>query len=319
MKRAQVLRISAVALLAASVPAGCRKDRPAGQVVVGLSNCGAESGWHNAFIRSLNEAAGQQNIDLQYADGQQKQENQIKAVRAFIAQQVDAIVLVPIVETGWEPVLREAKRANIPVILVGRGIESDASDLYVTLIASDFVEEGRMAGEWLAKRTGRKAKIVELQGLPGAAPAIDRHKGFVEVIDKHPGMTIVRSQSGDFTRAKGKEVMESFIKSLGDDIDAVYAHNDDMALGAIQALEESGHKPGTDVLLISIDAIRPAFEAMVAGKLNATVECTPMMGPIIFETVKKVLAGESVPRFLRNHDRLFDQTSAKDAIDKRPY
>src|SRR5262249_12552704 len=155
---------------------------------------------------------------------------QIKALRAFVAQRVDAIILAPVVETGWEPVLREVKRAKIPVVLVDRGIKVGDQSLYTTLIASDFVAEGKMAGEWLAKKLNGKGSIVELQGTAGAAPANDRKKGFTEVIQKYPEMKIIKSQSGDFTRAKGKEVMEAFLKAEGKNINAAYAHNDDMAL-----------------------------------------------------------------------------------------
>jgi simple sugar transport system substrate-binding protein len=223
------------------------------------------------------------------------------------------------VETGWEPVLREARRAGIPVILVDRGVKVRDDNLYVTLIASDFVEEGRMAAEWLARKMNGKANIVELQGTIGSSPAIDRKKGFEEALKKYPDMKIIKSQSADFTRAKGKEVMEAFIKSDRDRIQAVYAHNDNMALGAIQALEEAGIKPGKDVIIISIDAVRAAFEAMVAGTLNATVECNPLFGPILFDTIEKLRAGAKLPKYIKNEDQLFDQSVAAEVIDSREY
>src|SRR3982751_2326845 len=183
-------------------------DAAAKKLVVGFSQIGAESGWRTAETESIQAEAKKRGIDLRFSDAQQKQENQIKALRTFIAQKVDAIVLAPVVETGWEPVLRDVKSAGIPVILVDRGVKVADESLYTTLIASDFVQEGRMAGEWLAKKTNGKANIVELQGTPGAAPAIDRKTGFAEVVGKNPGMKIVKSQTGEFTRAKGKEVME---------------------------------------------------------------------------------------------------------------
>ncbi len=226
--------------------------------VIGFSQIGAESAWRSAETKSIQDEAKKRGYDLRFSDAQQKQENQIKAIRTFIAQKVDAIVLAPVVETGWEPVLREAKDAKIPVILVDRGITTNDPSLYTTLIASDFIEEGRMAARWLTKKTAGKAKIVELQGTPGAAPANDRTAGFAEILKGNPGMEIIKSQTGEFTRAKGKEVMEAFLKSDGAKIQAVYSHNDDMALGAIQAIEESGRQPGKDILVVSVDGVKPA-------------------------------------------------------------
>ena len=176
-----------------------------------------------------------------------------------------------------------------------------------------------MAADWLAKKMGEKGSIVELQGTTGSAPAIDRKKGFEEVLAKYPDMKIIKTQSADFTRAKGKEVMEAFIKSDRASIQAVYAHNDDMALGAIQALEEAGMNPGKDVTVISIDAVKGAFEAMVAGKLNATVECSPLMGPAVFDTIDKIRAGEKVPKFIQNKDQLFEQADAAQLLKTREY
>src|SRR3982751_4686702 len=228
-------------------------DAAAKKLVVGFSQIGAESGWRTAETESIQAEAKKRGIDLRFSDAQQKQENQIKARRTFLAQRVDAIILAPVVETGWEPVLKEVKRAKIPVILVDRGIKVSDESLYTTLIASDFVEEGRLAGEWLAKKLNGKGNIVELQGTPGAAPAIDRKKGFEEVIAKNSGLKIIKSQTGEFTRSKGKEVMEAFLKAEGKNITAVYAHNDDMALGAIQAIEEAGLKPGGGIIVGSIE------------------------------------------------------------------
>jgi len=293
-------------------------SRLAGQTI-GFSQIGAESAWRTAESQSVRSEAARRGVQLKFADAQQKQENQIKALRAFIAQQVDAIILAPVVESGWEPVLREAKRANIPVILVDRGVKVSDESLYVTLIASDFVEEGRMAARWLAEKLGPRGNIVELQGTPGSAPALDRKRGFEEVLARHPGLKIIKSQSGDFTRAKGKEVMEAFLKAEGRNIAAVYAHNDDMALGAIQAIEEAGLKPGTDIIIISIDAVRAAFEAMVAGKLNATVECNPLLGPAAFDALEKVFGGETLPKKIVVQDELFEQSVARDVIASRKY
>ncbi len=289
------------------------------KLTVGFSQIGAENPWRTAETGSIKSEAEKRGVDLKFSDAQGKQENQIKALKAFIAQKVDAIVLAPVVETGWEPVLRDAKRAKIPVILVDRGVNVKDDSLYATLIASDFVEEGRRAAEWLAKKTGGKANIVELQGTPGAAPAIDRKKGFEAGIAKHPEMKIAKSQSGDFTRAKGKEVMEAFLKSDGKTINAVYAHNDDMALGAIQAIEEAGMKPGKDIIVVSIDGLKSALEAVAEGKLSATVECNPLLGPAAFDAVEKAVAGKELAKKTVVEDKLFDETNAKASLPERKY
>ena len=309
--RAAILPL--VLLAAATVPAEAKP------LVVGFAQVGAESSWRTAETESIKAEAMKRGVTLKFSDAQGKQENQIKAVRGFIAQEVAAIILAPVVETGWEPVLREAKRAHIPVVLVDRGIKVSDDSLFATLIASDFIAEGRMAGEWLAKKTGGKANIIELQGTPGAAPAIDRKKGFEEGIAQFPGMKIVASQSGDFRRSGGKEVMEALLKKYGGEVTAVYAHNDDMALGAIQAIEEAGKQPGTDVVVVSVDGVKSAFEAIVAHKSNCTVECNPLLGPMAFEAVEKALKGEILPKKTVVQDKFYDQSTAKDVIASRQY
>jgi galactofuranose transport system substrate-binding protein len=299
---------------AAGAPAAAGK-----QLTVGFSQVGAESAWRTAETESIRGEAGKRKVNLKFSDAQGKQENQITAVRGFIAQGVDAIILAPVVETGWEPVLLEAKQAKIPVVLVDRGIKTSDESLYTTLIASDFVAEGKMAAEWMAKKMGGKAAIVELQGTPGSAPAIDRKKGFEEGIKAFPDMKIIASQSGDFRRSNGKEVMEALLKKHKKGITAVYAHNDDMALGAIQAIEESGAKPGTDVIVVSVDGVKDAFTAMVDGKLNASVECNPLLGPMAFDAVEKAVAGQTLPKRMVVVDKIFDTTTAKDVIATRQY
>ena len=286
---------------------------------VGFAQTGAESAWRTANSESMKAEAAKRGIDLKFSDGQGKQENQIRALRSFIAQKVDAIVLAPLVETGWDPVLRDAKRAGIPVIITDRSIVTADESLYVCFIGSDFLEEGRMAAAWLAKKTGGKGRIVELQGTPGSAPANDRRKAFAEGIAQHPGLKIIDSQSGDFRRTGGKEVMEAFIKKHGKSIDILYAHNDDMALGAIQAIEEAGLKPGKDIVIVSIDAVREGVQAVVDGRINCTVECNPLFGPKVYDTITRVLAGEKVERKSFNKDELFDATNAAAALPTRQY
>jgi simple sugar transport system substrate-binding protein len=290
------------------------------KITVGFSQIGAESGWRTANTESIKSEAAKRGIDLRFADAQQKQENQIKALRSFAVQGVDVIAFSPVVTTGWEPVLREIKRKNIPVVLTDRAVDVTDKSLYVSFIGSDFVEEGRRAANWLAKATNGKAVIAELQGTPGSAPAIDRRQGFIEVLKNYPNMKIVKSQSGDFTRAKGKEVMESFLKSPeGEQLTALFAHNDDMALGAIQAMEEAGINPGKDIQIVSIDAVKGAFEAMMAGKLNATVECNPLIGPQLFDIIEAIEAGKEVPKRIEVKEGVFVQKDAATAIKTRQY
>jgi simple sugar transport system substrate-binding protein len=289
------------------------------RLTVGFSQIGAESDWRAAETRSIQAEAQKRGIELKLADAQGRQELQVAALKRFVAQGVDAIVLAPKTETGWEGVLAEVKAAGIPVVLVDRGVEVADPALYATLIASDFVAEGRMAAEWLVQATGGKARVVELQGSVGSAPALDRQRGFAEGIAQHPGIEILLSQSGEFSRAKGKEVMEAFLQARGAEIDAVYAHNDDMALGAIQALEAAGRRPGQDVKVVSIDAVRAAFEAMAAGKLNATVECNPLLGPLAFDAVERLARGESVEKRVVVQDRLFTADLAASVLSTREY
>lgn len=309
----------ACAPVAALLPASAWAQKP---IVLGFSQVGAESEWRTANTESIKSAAKEAGIELKFSDAQQKQENQIKAIRSFIAQRVDVIAFSPVVESGWEPVLREAKAAKIPVVLTDRAVNTKDPSLYVTFMGSDFVEEGRKAGRWLVEKMKDHqgdVNIVELQGTVGSAPAIDRKKGFEEVIKADPKFKIIRSQTGDFTRAKGKEVMEAFLKAEGKKINVLYAHNDDMAIGAIQAIEEAGMKPGKDITIISIDAVKGAFEAMMAGKLNVTVECSPLLGPQLMAAVKDIKAGKPVPKRIVTEEGIFPMETAAQEFPKRKY
>ncbi|MDO8542276.1 MAG: ABC transporter substrate-binding protein [Opitutaceae bacterium] len=307
----------ALALLAGVALIGCSKSAP--KLRVGFAQTGAESAWRTANSESMKSEAAKRGIELKFSDAQGKQENQIRAIRSFIAQGVDAIVVAPIVETGWDPVLREAKQAKIPVILTDRTIQTSDESLYVCFIGSDFYEEGRMAANWLAKHVDGKGNIVELQGTPGSAPANERRKAFADGIAKFPGLKIIDSQSGNFERSTGKQVMQAFLKKHGKAMNIVYAHNDDMALGAAQAIEEAGLKPGKDIVLVSIDAIGEAVKAVAEGRLNCTVECSPLFGPKVYDTIEKIRAGEKVPKKSFNQDELFDSTNAAAALPTRKY
>lgn len=292
------------------------------KIVLGFAQVGAESEWRTANTESIKSSAAEAGIELKFSDAQQKQENQIKAIRSYIAQKVDVIAFSPVVETGFETVLREAKAAKIPVVLTDRSVKVKDDSLYVTFMGSDFTEEGRKAGRWLVeKMKGNPGpiNIVELQGTVGSAPAIDRKKGFEEIIKADPKFKIIRSQTGDFTRAKGKEVMEAFLKAEGKKINVLYAHNDDMAIGAIQAIEEAGMKPAKDITIISIDAVKGAFEAMMAGKLNVSVECSPLLGPQLMSAVKDIVAGKPVPKRIITEEGIFPMEVAAAEFPKRKY
>jgi len=293
-----------------------------GKIVLGFSQVGAESEWRTANTESIKSSAKDAGIELKFSDAQQKQENQIKAIRAFIAQKVDVIAFSPVVASGWGTVLREAKAAKIPVILSDRAVDEKDDSLWVSFMGSDFVEEGRRAGRWLVEKTkGSKdpVNIVELQGTVGSAPAIDRKKGFEEIIKADPKFKIIRSQTGDFTRAKGKEVMEAFLKAEGKKINVLFAHNDDMAIGAIQAIEEAGLKPAKDITIISIDAVKGAFEAMIAGKLNVSVECSPLLGPQLMQAVKDLKAGKTLPKCIVTEEGVFPMEVAAKEFPSRKY
>lgn len=291
------------------------------KITLGFSQVGAESGWRTANTKSIQESAASAGIDLKFSDAQGKQENQIKAIRSFIAQRVDVIAFSPVVESGWDTVLKEAKDAGIPVILTDRAVDSQDTSLYQAFIGSDFVVEGKKAGEWLVKEyEGRSepVNIVELQGTPGAAPANDRKAGFADVIKADPKFKVIASQTGQFTRTDGKEVMEAFLKTYPD-IDVLYAHNDDMGLGAIEAIEAAGKKPGTDIKIITVDAVKDGMTALSTGKINYIVECSPLLGPQLMDLVKKVNADEQVPQRVLTEETTFTQEQAKAALPQRKY
>ncbi len=287
-------------------------------LVVGFSQIGAESEWRTGNSESIKEAAANLGVELLFSDAQQKQENQIKAIRTFIAQQVDVIGVSPVVETGWESVFLEAKEAGIPIILVDRWADVP-EELYATHLGSDFVEEGRKAANVMVKLLNGSGYIVELTGTKGSAPANGRYSGFREILKDYPDIQILASETADFTRAKGKEVMEDLLLKYGDEIDAVYAHNDDSAIGAIKAIEEYGLKPGEDILIVSIDAIQDAFQAMIDGKLNATVECNPLLGPQFFEIALQVVNQEPVPKWIPSKEGVFFPENAETVLPTRKY
>ncbi len=306
-------------------------DKGDKKITMGFSQIGAESEWRTANTESVKNAAKAAGIELQFSDAQQKQENQIKAIRSFIAQGVDIIAFVPIVETGWDTVLKEAKDAKIPVIVVDRDVKLSDDSLYVAKIGTDSKTEGQNVFKWLDEymtknnkqpRSGSQYNVVILEGTVGASVALGRQEGFKEAMAASPNASkynILASQTGEFTRQKGQEVMESFLKSDRDKIDVLFAHNDDMALGAIQAIEAAGLKPGQDITIVSIDGVKGIFQAMIEGKANCTVECNPLQGETLMETAKKVLNGEKVDKLVYVPEGVFPAEVAKDTLPNRKY
>ena len=292
-----------------------------GKIVLGFSQVGAESGWRTANTISIKEAAAAAGIELKFDDAQQKQENQIKAIRNYIQQKVDVIAFSPVIESGWDTVLKEAKDANIPVILTDRAVDSKDTSLYKTFIGSDFVKEGRLSGEWVVeefKAATGQVNIVELQGTTGSAPANDRKKGFADAIAKNPNLKVIASQTGDFTRAGGKAVMEQFLKA-NPKIDLLFAHNDDMGLGALEAITAAGKTPGNDIKIVTIDAVKDGMQALADGKFNFIAECSPLLGPQLMDLVKKVKNGETIPTRIETQEGTFTPEQAKAALPTRKY
>lgn len=289
-------------------------------ITVGFAQTGSESGWRSANTDSMKAAFSAENgFELIFNAADNDTAAQIAAVRSFINQGVDAIVIAPIVEDGWDDVLKEAADAGIPVILEDRTVSS-SEDLFAAWVGLDFEKEGTLAGEWAAAEFGATAtNMVVLEGTTGSAPANDRATGFDAAIEG-TSITKIDSQTGDFTRDGGKSVMEGFLQNYGvDGIDLVYAHNDDMALGAIEAIEAAGAVPGEDIKIISIDAVHDGMQALVDGKINYIVECNPLLGDLAAGLVKDVLAGKDVERAVYVEDQAFDQAAAEAALPDRKY
>lgn len=294
------------------------------KIVLGFAQLGDESEWRTANTESIRAAAKEADIELKFSNAQQSQANQIKAIRSFIAQKVDVIAFAPIVRSGWDNVLGEAKDAGIPVIITDRDIDIQDKSLYVSFIGADFYNEGKSAAEWLIdnkKKLGLddNINIAEIRGNADSGPAVHRKKGFEDEIKGYSNIKIIKSESGDFMRSKGKEVMESFLKSEGGKINVLFAHNDDMALGAVEAIEAAGLRPGKDIVIISIDATREALKAIKDEKLNCTIECNPIIGPELMKAVKDLITGKEIPPKIFTELKVFDRQSAEMELPNRKY
>jgi galactofuranose transport system substrate-binding protein len=278
---------------------------------VGFSQVETNNPWRIAQTESMKAEAAKQGWELVYTDAGGSEAKQIADVDSMIAQKVDLIFLAPRSEKPLAEAALKAKAACIPVIMLDRDVDHSIAAPgkdYVTMIGSDFVKEGQLAAAWLAKAMNGKATIIELEGTVGSSPAMDRKKGFDDEIKKYPDMKIVASETGDFARDKGRQVAETLLQAHPD-ATAIYAHNDEMAMGAIAALEAAGKVPGKDVMLVSIDGTKDAAQAIVDGKLGADVECNPKFGPKAFETAKAYANGEKFPAKIVNPDRFFDKTT----------
>ncbi len=291
-------------------------------IVVGYAQVGAESDWRTANTESFKSTFVPENgYELIFNDAQQKQENQIKAIRDFIQQEVDYIVLAPVVETGWDTVLQEAKDAGIPVILSDRMIQTSDDSLFAAWVGGNFVKEGEDAGNWLVEYLTAQGKntdtvnIVTLQGTIGASAQVGRTEGFGNIVEKNENWNMLAKQTGEFTQSKGQEVMESFLKQF-EDIDVVVAENDNMAFGAIDAIKAAGKTCGPDgeITIISFDAVKAAFDAMIAGDLNASFECNPLHGPRVAEIIQKLEKGETVEKIQYVDETYFDTSMDLEAI-----
>ena len=311
-------RIGLILLLMLLTLCGCSRENAAqpaetgawSDIVVGFSQLGAESSWRIANTESIRKAAEDYGYGLMMDNANQKQGRQIDAIRSFIAYRVDVIVFSPIVEGGWDHVLKEAAKAEIPVILVDRMIETEDEDLYTAYVGADFYLEGQKAGRYLkAKADAMGAEhlnIVEISGTIDSTPMRDRHAGFMDAISDDPRLTVLESVSGDFLRSKGAECMRQLLNTYDSkDIDVIYSHNDSMTLGIMDVLEERGIRPGEDIIMISVDGEKAAVDALREGRINCIVQCNPHLGEDVMKLVRDLKAGLSVPKISHPFEAVF--------------
>ncbi|MDR1898897.1 MAG: ABC transporter substrate-binding protein [Treponema sp.] len=313
-------------------PLACRRPGTAdtapapadNNIILGFSQIGAESAWRNRNTRSVQEAAAEAGIQLLFSNAEQKQENQIKAIRSYIAYQVDVIAFVPIVADGWDNVLQEAKDAGIPVLVTDRKINIQDESLYAGFIGTDSVWEGREAGKFLLEKfrdrlaAEETIRIVELSGTIGSSPAAGRAQGFREIIGQYPQFEIVYSESGDFLRSKGYELMRTIL-DIQKDIDVIFSHNDGMTLGVLDAIRERGLRPGRDMAIVTIDAEQAAINALIRGEVNCVIECNPRQGPGIMRLVRQLARGEPISRLIHVDEQVFYEGEDLSALPPRGY
>ena len=305
--------------------AGCGKSVEQGEpkLLLGFSQIGAESAWRIGNTRDIEEQAENYDVSLMLENANQKQENQIAAIRRFIAYKVDVIAFSPIVEDGWDNVLMEAKDAGIPVILVDRDVNTEKEGLTACLIGADFYKEGVMAAEYLIRKADslglEQVKIVEITGTENSTPMRQRQAGFFDTIADDKRMTVIKSIDGDFLKSRGAECMRELLKTYGGDIDVVFSHNDEMTLGALPEIEKAGFAPGKDMIIISIDGGQEAIDVLKKGKINCVVECTPKLGRELMETAIKLKEGQTVDAVIHPYERVFSDETNPANIAPRGY
>ena len=320
------LTAAAVALLIALVSAGCKKESDQAhdpRLLLGFSQIGTESAWRIGNTVDIEEQAENYGVSLMLENANQKQENQIAAIRRFIAYKVDVIAFSPIVEDGWDNVLAEAENAGIPVVLVDRDINTDNPELITCKIGADFYSEGVMAGEYLIRKADSLGldhiNIVEITGTANSTPMMQRQAGFFDTISGDERMNVLESIDGDFLKSRGAECMRYLLDTYGDSIDAVFSHNDEMTIGAIPEIEEAGYKPGSDIIIISIDGGQDAIDILKEGRINCVVECTPKLGKALMETALKLKSGETVDEVIHPQEQVFSDEQDTSLIEPRGY
>ncbi|GHV40224.1 LacI family transcriptional regulator [Spirochaetia bacterium] len=300
---------------------GGAKGMDGGGIILGFSQIGAESAWRNCHTRSVQDAAAEAGVQLLFSNAEQKQENQIRAIRSFIAYQVDVIAFVPIVSTGWDNVLAEARDAGIPVLVTDRKIDVQDESLYAGFIGTDSFTEGLAAAEFLLEKIPDRTKpvrIVELSGTIGSSVAIDRAAGFRQGLAPYPQFEIIYSESGDFLRSKGYELMNKILNDY-EDIDVIFSHNDGMTLGVMAAMKERGFNPGVDMLIVTVDAEQAAIDALSRGEVNCVIECNPKQGPEIISLARQLARGEKIPALIHVEETVFDEDTDFSALPARGY
>ena len=304
---------------------GCEPKPEAAEpaLVLGFSQLGSESSFRIGNTKDIEDSARAYGVSLMMDNANQKQENQINAIRRFIAYRVDVIAFSPIVEEGWDNVLQEARQAGIPVILVDRTVKTEQQDLYLSQIGADFYEEGVMAAKYLIRKADAlkrdTLRIVEITGTENSTPMKQRHDGFWDTIADDPRMVLLESVNGDFLRSRGAESMRYLLSKYGDQIDVIFSHNDEMTMGALPEIERAGYTPGKDMILISIDGGQEAIDILKAGKINCIVECTPMLGSLLMETALSVKEGKSVERVIHPAEHVFSDEDDLTALPPRGY
>lgn len=323
--------LSALLLLAMLCLAACGSESPAPEerlIRVGFSQVGSESDWRIANTASMTGALSEEKgYELLFDNAKQRQENQLLAIRNFIQQDVDYIVLAPIAESGWEDVLQEAKNAGIPVIIVDRQIAVEDESLYTSWVGSDFLAEGQRAVRWLEEELARQGRedeplrILHIQGTDGATAQILRTQALLDALESHPNWEIAAQLPGEYTEAKSYELVRDFL-ATGEPIDVIYSENDNMSFGALQALEEAGIASGGEdgVLLLSFDAVRRALKLCQEGKISLCVECNPLHGPRVAALLRQLENGETPLKQTFVDERSFTRDELSDeVIQERQY